>query len=291
MSVALPWPPEAGFGRLQLVRLRNPEAVGADTPLIGESLLGTAGIVTDACLLDGEVVYSVHQISDGSPWALRAAYLESDGDFSTTDPDAALLDAGPADDAEEDAPVITVDEVAWLAGLSGLDPAEVQASITDEHTRYDLYRRALRADAPEAEERILGIVLRDPDRGMAESALVDHVDRLAAGLDGSRPFAERVGPVREAAAGFGFLQRRISEWELLKQSAEHPGECAPEILHASHWLQRKLAAESPSAAVLQALAEDGRTRKIRNIARDRGRRPGPSGGGAGSARRTAAGSR
>ena len=89
-----------------------------------------------------------------------------------------------------------------------------------------------------------------------------------------RPFDERVRDLREAAAAFDFLQLRISEWELLQQSAEHPGECAPEIRHASHWLQRKLADESASPAVLQALAEDGGTRKIRNIARDRTRRLG-----------------
>ena len=283
MTIPAPWPPEAAFGRLQLVRLRNPEETDAGTPTIGEYLVGAVGIVTDACLDGAEVVYSVHQVDDGSPWALRAAYLETDGDFSETDPHAGLdfvdddvthLDGDAPVDALVDALVITGDEVTWLAALAGRDPVEAQASITDEHTRYDLYRRALRADAPGTEAGIVGIVLRDPDRGMAGSALVDHVDRLAAGLDACRPFRERVRDLREAAAAFDFLQRRISEWELLKQSVEHPGVCAPEILHASRWLQRTLADQSTSPAVLQALAEDGRTRKIRNIARDRTRRLG-----------------
>ncbi len=276
-----PWPREASLGHLQLVRLRNPEGADADTPMIGESLVGSPGIVTDAVLNGAEVVYSVHRISDGSPWALRAAYLETDGDFSETDPDAALdrdldLDLerpAPTTSAPRSEPLITEDELTWLAALSGHDPAEVRASISDEHTRYDLYHRALKASSPEAERQIAGMILRDPDPGMAQAALVDHVDRLAAELDALRPFRERVGHIRAAAAGFDFLQRRISEWELLKRSAEHPEDCAPEILQASHWLQRRLADESASPAVLQALAEDGRTRKIRNIARDRGRRP------------------
>ncbi|MEV6973019.1 hypothetical protein [Kitasatospora sp. NPDC093806] len=169
--------------------------------------------------------------------------------------------------------MISAGDIEWLASISGqgqVDPAWDE----DEHVRYGLYVRSLKDSEADVEDRVVEIVLRDPDRTMAQAALVDHVDRLALEIRELESFCRRVDRVGEQAGELAFLRQRIREWILAKTSAVDPDSVIEDVLGSSHWLQRGLADSSESVVLLEALAERGLTRKIKNRARDRARQLG-----------------
>ncbi|WP_344325931.1 hypothetical protein [Kitasatospora putterlickiae] len=160
---------------------------------------------------------------------------------------------------------------------SGDVAAGIPVRDPDEHVRFARYRRAFDAVAPDDAADLVARVLTDPDPAMANTAVCEYLDRRAAELltDPGYPAwsLELTGPVAVDA----FTARRLREWTLLRAIAlDEPWE-AEQLLTASNWLQLHVAGRPPAGAARSALpllAEGGRTRRIRNIARSRIPRPG-----------------
>jgi hypothetical protein len=136
-----------------------------------------------------------------------------------------------------------------------------------EHLRFAAYRRALR-QVPDGEElALVAEVLQDPDRAMAQGAVLSHLDRRAGTLiqgPGYLPWAHAMG---SAVASRPFLLQRLHEWSLFRAvtlgQAWSPGALAG----ASNWLQLKLAESPGTTEAAEVLAHCGRTKRIRNTAR------------------------
>ncbi|MGW2542120.1 hypothetical protein ACWC5I_14935 [Kitasatospora sp. NPDC001574] len=139
----------------------------------------------------------------------------------------------------------------------------------DEHVRLARYRRAFDEVTMDDAAALVTRVLTDPDRGMANSAVREYLDRRAAALltDPGYPSwcLEMTGPV----AVDDFSARHLREWTLLR-AMTMDGPWDPEtLLAASNWLQLRTAEKSVAEMALATLAEGGRTRRIRNIAKSR----------------------
>ncbi|MFF8971533.1 hypothetical protein [Streptomyces sp. NPDC014995] len=136
-----------------------------------------------------------------------------------------------------------------------------------EHARYAEYLQALRQVAPADEGRLVRAVLTDPDRTMARSAVLHHLDHRAAALHRTPAYEPWSRSMLQATTDDPFLTTRLHEWTLLRAIAlSHPW--APTALaDASNWLHLKLT-ETPDipTPALAFLAEHGRTRRIRNAA-------------------------
>ncbi|MFJ9691136.1 hypothetical protein [Kitasatospora sp. NPDC101183] len=142
----------------------------------------------------------------------------------------------------------------------------------DEHVRFARYRAAFARVAPDGAAALIGRVLADPDAQMANSAVCEYLDRRGAELLTDPGFpawqAQMAGPV----AADSFAGRRLHEWSLIR--SVELGEGAGELTEASTWCQLRVAEHSHAPAALAQLADDGRTRRVRHIARDRLRRAG-----------------
>lgn len=146
-----------------------------------------------------------------------------------------------------------------------------------EHRRFADYLAALETVAWEDEADLVADVLRDEDAVMAQSAVVRHVDRRAAHLLTDARFTAWAAAVAPVVAGRDFLTRRLAEWSLLRAIAlDEPDKpwVPEELTAASDWCQRT-ATSTPAVAsprALAALADHGRTRRVRAAAADRLRR-------------------
>ncbi|MFF3726910.1 hypothetical protein ACFYYM_31590 [Streptomyces erythrochromogenes] len=158
--------------------------------------------------------------------------------------------------------------------LGGVVSADDPGWEPDEHVRFARYRRAFDKVSAEDAAALVSRVLTDPDVGMANSAVCEYLDRRAAELftDPGYPSwcLEMTGPV----AVDDFSARRLREWTLLRAMALDEPWDAETLLAASNWLQLRCAEESSATTALATLAEGGRTRRIRNIARSRLAAPG-----------------
>ncbi|WP_329528639.1 hypothetical protein [Streptomyces sp. NBC_01462] len=139
----------------------------------------------------------------------------------------------------------------------------------DEHVRFARYRRAFDEVAPPDAAALIAQVLTDPDKGMANSAVCEYLDRRAAELLTGPAYPawrlEMTGPVGVD----DFSTRRLNEWTLLRAMTLNEPWDAENLLAASNWLQLRTAETSSATTVLEVLAESGRTRRIRNIAGSR----------------------
>jgi hypothetical protein len=135
----------------------------------------------------------------------------------------------------------------------------------DEHARFAAYLDQLQQIAEADEVDVISHVLNDPDQTMAQSAVVRHLDRRAADLHLDPAYAEWSEAMAQAVIGHPFLTRRLHEWSLFRVIALNLPWRPDDLLAASDWLQLKAAAES-STAVIEILAERGRTKRIRNTA-------------------------
>ncbi|MFD5738202.1 hypothetical protein ACFXJM_09095 [Streptomyces massasporeus] len=140
-----------------------------------------------------------------------------------------------------------------------------------EHARYAAYLVELEgvADADEAE--LVAGVLADPDRVMAGAAVVRHLDRRAAELLSTPLWEEWAEVMARVVTGHPFLVRRLEEWALFRAVALRLPWHRDDLLAASDWLQLK-AADGTTPEALRLLAESGRTKRIRNTARESLRR-------------------
>ncbi|MFB7255469.1 hypothetical protein [Streptomyces nojiriensis] len=149
------------------------------------------------------------------------------------------------------------------------------ADAPREHWRYARHLESLAA-APgpgaESEAEVVAEVLRDPDRVMAESAVVTHLDRRAVRLLAAEEFPAWSRAIAAALAGRAFPERRLREWNLLKAVTRGEPWSAEELAAASDWCQRTAVSLLTSYEALTLLATDARTRRVRNAAAERLRR-------------------
>ncbi|WP_405463290.1 hypothetical protein OG783_02735 [Streptomyces jietaisiensis] len=134
-----------------------------------------------------------------------------------------------------------------------------------EHRRFAHYLSELQQVTDADEAGLVGEVLADPDRTMARSAVVRHIDRRAADLLPGPAYERWTETMAQAVVGHPFLTRRLLEWSLLRAVTQggpwHPAA----LLASSDWLQLKAAA-TPHTEALRILAVDGRTKRIRHTA-------------------------
>ncbi|MET9853347.1 hypothetical protein ABZY57_10420 [Streptomyces sp. NPDC006450] len=146
----------------------------------------------------------------------------------------------------------------------------VAVDTPSEHWRYARHLESLAAvSGRPAEAEAVAAVLRDPDPVMAESAVVTHLDRRAAGLLADEAFAAWALAVGAVLGGRTFAARRLREWTLLKAVTRGEPWSAAELLAASDWCQRTAAQSLHADEALRLLAAGARTRRVRNAAAQR----------------------
>ncbi|MFJ2193062.1 hypothetical protein ACIOJE_34830 [Kitasatospora sp. NPDC087861] len=165
--------------------------------------------------------------------------------------------------------MVTEGDLSWMLMLSGMVGVEMSEAMEDEHLRFQIYRRTLRDVKETEEEQVLGIIGRDSDATMGEAAVVEYVDAIGATETDYEAFRTKTRKILQAVPEFDFLARRVDEWEVALRSATDAERVLEAILGGTDWLQRKLANESVSRTVLAALATEGRTKRVRNGARER----------------------
>src|SRR5436305_9306081 len=104
---------------------------------------------------------------------------------------------------------------------------------------------------------------------MADSAVIGHLDRRAAALGGGKSFSAWSQQIARVLHGRELPERRLREWSLLKEIDSGRHWNTADLIEASHWLQHRLAEHTGSQQALTALADQGRTSRIRNTARSR----------------------
>ncbi|MGV9341298.1 hypothetical protein [Streptomyces sp. NPDC003688] len=140
------------------------------------------------------------------------------------------------------------------------------AQNPDEHARFAAYLERLRQVADADEVDLVSRVLADPDRAMAESAVLRHVDRRAAGLHTGPAYEGWAQMMTQVVADRPFLAQRLREWSLFRAVALKLPWQPDDLLASSNWLQLKTAAGT-NAEAIEFLAEVGRTKRVRNAAR------------------------
>lgn len=165
--------------------------------------------------------------------------------------------------------VTLLEDLKRISADTGLADHDLDTLVSDEHARYDFYTKAFALAPPPDDRTLLNLVLRDPDHAMGEAAAVEFVKRQAHRYDSYRSFVSWATTVSDITQSRGFLFRRIQEWSEFKSIMES-GQLSPDSLdHFSDWLQRKLSDEAGSPEVLATLAKFGRTKRIRNTAKQR----------------------
>ncbi|WLQ53095.1 hypothetical protein P8A21_38885 [Streptomyces poriferorum] len=170
-------------------------------------------------------------------------------------------------------------DVAELLAVAGILDVDVDAAVADEHVRSAGYQRVVSATASsrsrDRDRVIVATILRDPIEIVSKTAVVALVDTIAMKATGPAEFrqwsAELLPEINQlkTEGSREFIRRRIHDW-LLWLSIEDGHVPTPvELVKATDWMQRVLAEESTSPAVLALLAESGSSKKIRNIAKNR----------------------
>ena len=155
------------------------------------------------------------------------------------------------------------EDLRRISADTGLADQDLNALVSDEHERYEFYTKAFVLAPPPDDRTLLSLVLRDPDRAMGEAAAVEFINRQARQHASYQSFVSWAATVSGVIQSRDFLVRRI-------QSVIEGGRLSPDSLeHFSDWLQRKLSDEAGSQEVLATLAEFGRTKRIRNTAKQR----------------------
>ena len=149
---------------------------------------------------------------------------------------------------------------------SGSDTTE---EVPEEHLRFGRYLQELADVLPEDEAGLVELVLRDPDRTMAQSAVVRQLDRRAAQLLADATFPDWRRAMSTVIVDREFLVHRLREWTLLRSIAIDDSWRPDDLVAASDWFQRTAAQMLTSPAALRLLADEGRTRRVRAAANRR----------------------
>ncbi len=178
-------------------------------------------------------------------------------------------------------------DVAELLAGAGILDVDVEDALADEHVRSSAYQRVVEVTAAspvrdrDRDRAIVAMIVRDPHQMGARSAVVALVDRMArkAGgpaefrlwSDGLVPEFDRLTSEKDRE----FVRNRCVDWLFCLSVEDGHVPQTAELARVTDWMQRLLAEVSTSRAVLDLLAESGRTKKTRNIATNRAisRRP------------------
>jgi hypothetical protein len=136
----------------------------------------------------------------------------------------------------------------------------------DEHVRFAAYLDKLGHVADANELDLVSRVLTDPDQTMAQSAVLRHLDRRAAGLYPGPAYEGWAQAMTQGTIDHPFLAQRLREWSLFRAITLKLPWQPEDLLASSNWLQLKTAAGTNIEAI-EILAEVGRTKRIRNTAR------------------------
>ncbi|WP_405165595.1 hypothetical protein OG203_11145 [Nocardia sp. NBC_01499] len=136
-----------------------------------------------------------------------------------------------------------------------------------EHARWMHYQHAFTMVPDAGELALVATVLEDPDQVMAQSAVVWHIDRRAAALLDEPQYSAWAQAMTDAVEGYPFIVQRIREWSLLRAITLAEPWNPDALLNSSDWLQRKVSQSRTSPQALTILAEAGRTRRVRNVAK------------------------
>ncbi|MFE7662457.1 hypothetical protein [Streptomyces celluloflavus] len=136
----------------------------------------------------------------------------------------------------------------------------------DEHVRFAAYLDKLGHVADTNEIDLVSRVLTDPDQTMAQSAVLRHLDRRAAGLYPGPAYEGWAQAMTQATIDHPFLAQRLREWSLFHAITLKLLWQPEDLLASSNWLQLKTAAGTNTEAI-EILAEVGRTKRVRNTAR------------------------
>lgn len=148
-----------------------------------------------------------------------------------------------------------------LAELVRLLGRDGETDLRDEHGRWAVYQAApARADVAGP---LLAATVAEPEPALAVGVAFAMLERLPAGE--AEPWVRAVPePEREK------VRARAGDLAVLRgRTPVDAVAVEPEVAAWSDWLQRRLADESHSAAVLTLLAAHGRTRRVRGVARER----------------------
>jgi hypothetical protein len=170
-------------------------------------------------------------------------------------------------------------DLAALLADTGILDVDIEEVINDEHMRLRLYRKII-AEAAISQHRdndriIVATILRDPVESISKTAVVKFVDDIATRatdpVEFQRWTAELIPEIYlfKAEGNRRFLQYRIRDWTIYLTINAGQTPTPAELTDTTSWMQRKIAEESICLSVLTVLAESGRTKKIRNIARNR----------------------
>ncbi|MEU2157682.1 hypothetical protein ABZ532_22185 [Streptomyces sp. NPDC019396] len=136
----------------------------------------------------------------------------------------------------------------------------------DEHVRFAAYLDKLGHVADANELDLVSRVLTDPDQTMAQSAVLRHLDRRAAGLYPGPAYEGWAQAMTQTTIGHPFLAQRLREWSLFRAITLKLPWQPEDLLASTNWLQLKTAAGTNTEA-MEILAQAGRTKRIRNTAR------------------------
>lgn len=170
-------------------------------------------------------------------------------------------------------------DVAELLAEAGIIDVDVDEAVADDHMRLSAYLRVVSVIAAsqsrDRDRALVATILRDPDKSAAKTAvvaLVDDIARKATGPAEFRQWSDELLPEidRLGVEAFReFIRRRIHDWLLHLSVKDGHVPTTAELAEVTDWMQRYLAEESMSPAVLTVVAESARTKKTRNIAKNR----------------------
>ncbi|MEU9117907.1 hypothetical protein AB0D04_40855 [Streptomyces sp. NPDC048483] len=170
-------------------------------------------------------------------------------------------------------------DVAELLAGAGIVDVDVDDAVADEHVRGSAYQRVVSVTASsrsrDRDRAIVATILRDPHEMGSKTAVVALVDKIAMKVTGPAEFrqwsAELLPEIDQLKTeGWReFIRRRIHDWLFYLSIKDGHVPTPVELAQVTDWMQRLLAEESTSPAVLVLLAESGNRKKTRNIAKNR----------------------
>ncbi|MFI6765432.1 hypothetical protein [Streptomyces sp. NPDC050355] len=170
-------------------------------------------------------------------------------------------------------------DVAELLAGAGILDVDVDDAVADEHVRGSAYQRVVSVTASsrsrDRDRAIVATILRDPHEMGSKTAVVALVDRIAMKVTGPAEFqqwsAELLPEIDQLKTeGYReFIRRRIHDRLFYLSVKDGHVPTTAELAKVTDWMQRVLAEESTSPAVLALLAESANTKKTRDIAKNR----------------------
>lgn len=170
-------------------------------------------------------------------------------------------------------------DVAELLTGAGILDADVDDAVADERVRSSVYRCVVSVTASsrirDRDRAIVATILRDPIDIVSKTAVVALVDGIAMKVTSPAEFqqwsAELLPEIDQLKTeGYReFIRRRIHDWLFYLSIGDGHVPTPVGLAKVTDWMQRILAEESTSPAILALLTESGNRKKTRNIAKNR----------------------